>query len=76
MRGGGDPALTSEEIWRLAADLRARGLRRVSGPLILDDSGFDRERWHPSWGSVSARAYHAPVGALTANYGEIGRAHV
>jgi D-alanyl-D-alanine carboxypeptidase/D-alanyl-D-alanine-endopeptidase (penicillin-binding protein 4) len=69
VRGGGDPALTSEDFWRLAADLGRRGVRRVRGDLVLDDSAFDGERWHPSWGSVSARAYHAPIGALTANYG-------
>jgi D-alanyl-D-alanine carboxypeptidase/D-alanyl-D-alanine-endopeptidase (penicillin-binding protein 4) len=69
VRGGGDPALTSEELWRLAADLRRIGLRRVKEGLLLDDSLFDAERWHPSWGPVSARAYHAPVGALSVNYG-------
>jgi D-alanyl-D-alanine carboxypeptidase/D-alanyl-D-alanine-endopeptidase (penicillin-binding protein 4) len=69
IRGGGDPSLTSEQWWRLAADLRIRGLRRVRGDLVMDDTLFDSERWHPSWGAVTARAYHAPVGALTANYG-------
>jgi D-alanyl-D-alanine carboxypeptidase/D-alanyl-D-alanine-endopeptidase (penicillin-binding protein 4) len=69
VRGGGDPALTSEDFWRLAADLGRRGVRRVRGDLVLDDSAFDGERWHPNWGPVSARAYHAPVGALTVNYG-------
>ncbi len=69
VRGGGDPALTSEDWWRLAADLRRAGLRRVRGDLLLDDAAFDRERWHPAWGPVGARAYHAPVGALAANYG-------
>ena len=69
IRGGGDPALTSEDVWRLAADLRRQGLRRVKQGLLLDDSAFDAQRWHPSWGPVSARAYHAPVGALSVNYG-------
>jgi len=69
VRGGGDPALTSEELWRLAADLRLAGLRRVRGPLLLDDGYFDRERWNPTWGEISERAYHAPIGALSANYG-------
>ncbi|MBX3024532.1 D-alanyl-D-alanine carboxypeptidase/D-alanyl-D-alanine-endopeptidase [bacterium] len=69
LRGGGDPALTSEELWRLAADLQRRGLRRVRDGLLLDDSYFDGERWNPAWGAPSARAYHAPVSALTANYG-------
>jgi D-alanyl-D-alanine carboxypeptidase/D-alanyl-D-alanine-endopeptidase (penicillin-binding protein 4) len=69
IRGGGDPTLTSEQWWRLAADLRIRGLRRVRGDLVMDDTLFDAERWHPSWGEITSRAYHAPVGALSANYG-------
>ena len=69
VRGGGDPSLTSEQWWRLAADLRALGLREVSDLLTVEDRIFDDERWHPSWQPVTARAYHAPVGALTANYG-------
>jgi len=66
---GGDPALTSEQWWRLAADLRALGLREVRGDLVLDDGLFDEERWHPSWSPLTARAYHAPVSPLAANYG-------
>ena len=66
---GGDPALTSEQWWRLAADLRALGLREVRGDLVLDDGLFDEERWHASWAPVSARAYHAPVSPLAANFG-------
>ena len=66
--GGGDPGLDDQHWWRLAADLRALGLRRVRD-VVLDDSRFERTRWHPSWGALSSRAYHAPVGALGANYG-------
>jgi D-alanyl-D-alanine carboxypeptidase/D-alanyl-D-alanine-endopeptidase (penicillin-binding protein 4) len=68
VRGGGDPALASEDWWRLAADLRLAGVRGAQH-LVVDDSAFDRERWHPSWGATSARAYFAPIGALEANYG-------
>ena len=67
--GGGDPALNSEDLWRLAADLRFRGLRRVDGDLVVDASFLDRELRHPEWGEVSARAYHAPIEGLSANYG-------
>jgi D-alanyl-D-alanine carboxypeptidase/D-alanyl-D-alanine-endopeptidase (penicillin-binding protein 4) len=69
VRGGGDPVLNSEDWWRLAADLHSRGLRKVTGNVVLDDGAFDGSRWHPDWGAVSSRAYHAPVGGLTANYG-------
>ena len=66
--GGGDPGLTPERWWRLAADLRARGVAHVDR-LVLDDGRFDREWWHPSWGAVSSRVYHAPVASLGAGYG-------
>jgi D-alanyl-D-alanine carboxypeptidase/D-alanyl-D-alanine-endopeptidase (penicillin-binding protein 4) len=69
VEGGGDPVMNSEDWWRLAADLRGSGLRGVRGDLRVDDRLFDGPGWHPSWGNVTARAYHAPVGALTANYG-------
>jgi len=69
LRGGGDPAVNNEDWWQIAYQLRRMGLRRVRGDLVLDDSLFDRERWHPSWGRTGSRAYHAPVGALNANYG-------
>jgi D-alanyl-D-alanine carboxypeptidase/D-alanyl-D-alanine-endopeptidase (penicillin-binding protein 4) len=68
IRGSGDPALTSEQYWRLAADLRLLGVRRVRNGLLLDASAFDGERWHPNWGQTSARAYYGPVAALSANY--------
>jgi D-alanyl-D-alanine carboxypeptidase/D-alanyl-D-alanine-endopeptidase (penicillin-binding protein 4) len=68
VRGGGDPGLTSEDYWRLAADLHRAGLRRVRGDLVIDDSLFDGERWHASWQPTTARAYLAPIGALMANY--------
>jgi D-alanyl-D-alanine carboxypeptidase/D-alanyl-D-alanine-endopeptidase (penicillin-binding protein 4) len=67
--GGGDPALNSEDWWRLAAELHQAGLRGVVDGLRVDDRLFDDARWHPSWGKITARAYHAPIGALTANYG-------
>jgi D-alanyl-D-alanine carboxypeptidase/D-alanyl-D-alanine-endopeptidase (penicillin-binding protein 4) len=69
LQGGGDPTLTSESWWRLSADLRLLGLRKVRSGIAYDDAAFDSVRWHPSWGRVSSRAYYAPVGALAANYG-------
>jgi D-alanyl-D-alanine carboxypeptidase/D-alanyl-D-alanine-endopeptidase (penicillin-binding protein 4) len=66
---GADPAMTGEQWWRLASDLRALGVAEIAGDVVLDDSLLDAERWHPSWQPVSARAYHAPIGAISANYG-------
>ncbi|MBM4384079.1 MAG: D-alanyl-D-alanine carboxypeptidase/D-alanyl-D-alanine-endopeptidase [Deltaproteobacteria bacterium] len=64
-----DPSLTGEQWWRLAFDLRALGVREIAGDVVLDGSQLDAERWHPSWQPVSARAYHAPIAGISANYG-------
>lgn len=69
VEGGGDPVLRSEDWWRVAADLRTAGLRGVRGDVRIEDALFEGPAWHPSWGDVTARAYHAPIGALTANLG-------
>jgi D-alanyl-D-alanine carboxypeptidase/D-alanyl-D-alanine-endopeptidase (penicillin-binding protein 4) len=66
--GRGDPSLVSEQLWKLAEDLRLTGLREVRGSLGIDSTYFDDVRWHPDWGKGERRAYQAPVSAFTANY--------
>ena len=38
LRGSGDPKLTFEQFWLLLRQLRARGVREVTGNLVLDRS--------------------------------------
>lgn len=40
LKGGGDPKLNMERLWLLLRDLRANGVRHVSGDLILDRNHF------------------------------------
>jgi D-alanyl-D-alanine carboxypeptidase/D-alanyl-D-alanine-endopeptidase (penicillin-binding protein 4) len=42
LRGGGDPKLTSEGLWRLTLDVARAGLTEVSGDLVVDESLFGR----------------------------------
>jgi serine-type D-Ala-D-Ala carboxypeptidase/endopeptidase (penicillin-binding protein 4) len=42
-QGGGDPFLTRENFWHMLYALRLRGLREITGDLIIDDSLFDDE---------------------------------
>lgn len=73
VRGGGDPALTSEALWRIACDLYNRGLRKVTGDIVLDESFFDGERVGAGYDQESTdRAYMAPPGALSLNWNSIG----
>jgi D-alanyl-D-alanine carboxypeptidase/D-alanyl-D-alanine-endopeptidase (penicillin-binding protein 4) len=71
LRGKGDPTLTTERLWVLAADLQHLGLRRV-GDLVLDESWFDTERIGPGFDQESGdKTYLAPVGALSLNFNTV-----
>lgn len=71
--GGGDPALTSENLWRLVQRLRERGVRKVNGELVISQWRFgpvtcvttDRceARTH------SDNAYSALLSSAAVNYG-------
>lgn len=74
--GGGDPTISGRDYdgdsfgafreW--AARLRAVGIERVAGRLVLDHSLFDDERIHPDWPKDQLdRWYEAPVDALSLN---------
>lgn len=73
VRGEGDPALTSESLWRIACDLYNRGLRQVTGDIVLDERFFDGERVGAGYDQETTdRAYMAPPGALSLNWNSIG----
>jgi D-alanyl-D-alanine carboxypeptidase/D-alanyl-D-alanine-endopeptidase (penicillin-binding protein 4) len=40
LKGGGDPKLNMEKLWLLLRDLRANGVRNVTGDLVLDRGHF------------------------------------
>jgi D-alanyl-D-alanine carboxypeptidase/D-alanyl-D-alanine-endopeptidase (penicillin-binding protein 4) len=40
IHGGGDPWLTEERFWTLLGQLRARGVHRITGDLLIDGSRF------------------------------------
>jgi len=40
LKGYGDPYLIVEEFWKMLGALRARGVERINGDLVIDDSHF------------------------------------
>lgn len=69
VRGYGDPYLVSEELDRIVAALRTRGVRKIAG-IGLDDSYFD-PALTISGRSASNNPYDAPVTALAANFNTV-----
>jgi D-alanyl-D-alanine carboxypeptidase/D-alanyl-D-alanine-endopeptidase (penicillin-binding protein 4) len=71
VRGGGDPSLVSEELWKLVEDLRAYGIDRIEGDVVLDASRFDSIALASREAADGDRAYHARIGALSLNFNAV-----
>ena len=73
--GRGDPLISDRggrrrtAAWEELADsLLARGIHRVTGGVVADDSYFERDHLRPDWEAYDLRWwYAAPVGALGFN---------
>ena len=69
IRGGGDPSLTYERLWKIAHQLRARGLREIKGDVVLDRSYFAPVAHDSSkFDGDTRRAYNVGPDALLANF--------
>lgn len=65
--GSGDPSIVEERLWRIAKDLRVRGLHEVQGNILINNSFFDDTRFDGQDNS-SARAYNASISAFAVNF--------
>ena len=71
LKGYGDPDLTTADLKQLAREVRAAGIRSVSGGLIADESFFDRSRTAPGWKSFFRINECAPISALSVDRGRV-----
>ena len=69
IRGGGDPKLTYDNLWRIAHQLRARGLREIKGDIVIDRGYFALPPHDPArFDKEPRRAYNAGADAFLVNY--------
>ncbi|SFM57754.1 D-alanyl-D-alanine carboxypeptidase / D-alanyl-D-alanine-endopeptidase (penicillin-binding protein 4) [Ectothiorhodospira mobilis] len=72
LRGGGDPFLVSEEVWKLAGALYRSGVRRIRGDLVLDLSRFRLPPEDPgAFDGQPFRAYNQPPHPLLMNFNAV-----
>jgi D-alanyl-D-alanine carboxypeptidase/D-alanyl-D-alanine-endopeptidase (penicillin-binding protein 4) len=72
IKGSGSPGLTGEQWWLMAREIRARGITRVEGDLVGDDTIFDSRDRPEGWPSAAEDAfYNAPVSGLSADFGAV-----
>ena len=69
LKGSGDPKLTVERFWLLLKQLRERGLKNISGDLILDKTFFDAMTFDPAkFDGEPLKAYNVGPDALMLNF--------
>ena len=64
LKGFGDPTLSSSDIERLAATIRGRGIRSVSGRVLGDESFYDSRRAVAGWKGYFLGGETPPLSAL------------
>ena len=64
IEGNGDPTLTAADVGRLAAKVRAFGIRRVTGRIRGDESAYDSRRGAPGWKRYFVGGESPPLSAL------------
>jgi len=67
LRGYGDPKLNYESFWMLLRSLRGRGLRELTGDIVLDRSFFGPVQYSP-FDSDVFRPYNVAPDALLVNF--------
>jgi D-alanyl-D-alanine carboxypeptidase/D-alanyl-D-alanine-endopeptidase (penicillin-binding protein 4) len=66
LKGYGDPTARESDYRALARQVRAAGITMVAGPLAVDASFFDAQRYNPGWSTGYADDYYAAeISALT-----------
>lgn len=65
LQGTGDPTLQPADLDAFAAQLALRGIRKIHGRLLLDDSAFDIVPFGQGWSwDDELYAFSAPISAL------------
>src|SRR6202453_3598948 len=69
LQGGGDPYMTLERWWTFARDLRASGLQKIHGDIVIDDTAFSLPPEDPGeFDGRPNRSYNVVPDALMVNF--------
>ena len=68
IKGGGDPCLNYEDLWKLAQKIKNMGITIIEGDLIGDESLFDNKRICDGWVNGEGTKWYNPrISALSLN---------
>jgi len=64
----GDPSLTMEDVSQLIQQLKAKGVNRIQGKIIIDDKSFQDPKYAPGWAWDDLPWYYcAPITSVMLN---------
>jgi len=69
LKGYGDPALSGSQLGRLARAVGKKGITRVTGAIVGDETFFDKVRVGPGWKASFYKNECPPLSALIVNRG-------
>lgn len=73
LKGYGDPTLGHDDLRVLARRVTARGITRVTGGIVADESYFDARRTAPGWKPRYYKNDCPPLSALVVARARVGR---
>jgi D-alanyl-D-alanine carboxypeptidase/D-alanyl-D-alanine-endopeptidase (penicillin-binding protein 4) len=70
IKGHADPTLSTDVLWKMSRHLKAAGVRRVEGGIVVDDSYFDGNNLPYAYDQQKDEdhAFRSPVGAVSLNH--------
>ncbi len=75
VKGGGDPTLVLQDLWKIVYDLKTHGVTRIEGDVVFDESLFGTDHRLVGWDKASdienGPSYFTPLSALSLNYNTI-----
>ena len=69
LRGHGDPSLRAQDLWAMVQELKAHGVKRIEGDIVVDQRFFDEQTTPPAFEQQPNEwaAFRAPVSAVAVN---------
>ncbi|MEZ4321393.1 MAG: D-alanyl-D-alanine carboxypeptidase/D-alanyl-D-alanine-endopeptidase [Myxococcota bacterium] len=75
VRGGADPTMVLEKLWKVARDLELEGVTKVEGDLVLDESMFGPDHSLVGWNKAAdverGPSYFPALSALSLNFNTV-----
>lgn len=75
VKGYGDPTLVVERLWKLVYELKLRGITKIEGDLVFDESYMSSDYLLPGWKKPEDMAdgpsYFPSLGALSLNFNTV-----